>query len=235
MVPPLALTDSTNITIEKASLATSELGTDVYDLGPAGQTFTRDVELCFSGVTDTEPSGKCLGYKDKNNAWKCEDECVTKKGDGKLCGHTSHFTNFAILLQGGSQDECSSSYFGAEGGTLSSPDKLASVTVEKGGLYGEEGARIRVVRSSSLKQPGSGVYDFLPNGLSFQKAATVCLTLAEGVKSDTACLGYYDEQNKKWVCEDTCLKSKESKLCGKTDHFTNFAILLTGGNGTKCK
>merc|ERR1712080_524851 len=38
----------------------------------------------------------------------------------------------------------------------------------------------------------------------------------------------------RWRCEDSCLtQDKEGLLCGKTDHFTSFAVLL-GGNGGDC-
>lgn len=45
-------------------------------------------------------------------------------------------------------------------------------------------------------------------------------------------MGYLDENNE-WVCEDECISSDNTgKYCGTTDHFTSFAILLDGGNGT---
>ena len=46
------------------------------------------------------------------------------------------------------------------------------------------------------------------------------------------CLAYLDP-DERWECEDKCLKRKGKKLCGKTDHLTNFAILLLG-NGDGC-
>ena len=45
------------------------------------------------------------------------------------------------------------------------------------------------------------------------------------------CLGFLDESSKPpiWKCEDNNLKKKsDGLLCGKTNHFTNFAILLAG-------
>lgn len=44
-------------------------------------------------------------------------------------------------------------------------------------------------------------------------------------------MGYLNENNE-WVCEDKCISSDNGKYCGTTDHFTSFAILLDGGNGT---
>jgi hypothetical protein len=54
-------------------------------------------------------------------------------------------------------------------------------------------------------------------------------------KSDTnyiPCLSFLNDFNK-WECIDDNLKSDNNLLCGKTNHFTNFAILLNG-NTEKC-
>lgn len=58
---------------------------------------------------------------------------------------------------------------------------------------------------------------------------------SEGVPDkDKACLGFFDEAADKWRCEDECLKKRSNEVCGKTDHFTNFAILLTGSAASGC-
>jgi hypothetical protein len=50
-------------------------------------------------------------------------------------------------------------------------------------------------------------------------------------KNKRQCLSYYDEKKAKWKCEDKCLtKTKDGSLCGKTDHLTNFALLLLGSS-----
>jgi hypothetical protein len=51
-------------------------------------------------------------------------------------------------------------------------------------------------------------------------------------KSKAPCLSYYDEGNSKWRCEDECLSNpgNHSLLCGRTDHLTNFALLLSGSS-----
>jgi hypothetical protein len=47
-------------------------------------------------------------------------------------------------------------------------------------------------------------------------------------------LGFYNNENE-WKCVDECLEVSEGQLCGETDHFTSFAILLGGnGNNDKC-
>ena len=44
-------------------------------------------------------------------------------------------------------------------------------------------------------------------------------------------MGFLDAKDK-WRCQDPCLsKNQNGQLCGITDHFTNFALLLSGANG----
>ena len=67
-------------------------------------------------------------------------------------------------------------------------------------------------------------------------SALICLTLNERDDNiDDLCLGYYDEDQDEWICEDSCLQETSNQgrieACGETDHFTNFAILLVGGGG----
>ena len=50
--------------------------------------------------------------------------------------------------------------------------------------------------------------------------------------SDGACLSFLNENNE-WECEDECLEKDvnengDSTLCGFTEHFTTFSILLNG-------
>jgi hypothetical protein len=81
----------------------------------------------------------------------------------------------------------------------------------------------------------------LPKG---SMKAQICLEYTNqqnGESDKDLCLGYFDEQKKEWICEDSCLKRNKTSnakdsLCGNTDHFTSFAILLVGGSvkGSKC-
>ena len=44
-------------------------------------------------------------------------------------------------------------------------------------------------------------------------------------------MGYFDVQTNSWICQDKCLKpSSNYYVCGSTNHFTNFGILLEGSN-----
>ena len=41
-----------------------------------------------------------------------------------------------------------------------------------------------------------------------------------------------DEQDNTWKCVDECLDEQNGLVCGTTDHFTSFAVLLGSGGGT---
>ena len=44
-------------------------------------------------------------------------------------------------------------------------------------------------------------------------------------------MGYFDVQTNSWVCQDKCLKpSSNHFVCGSTNHFTNFGVLLEGSS-----
>ena len=70
--------------------------------------------------------------------------------------------------------------------------------------------------------------------------AQICLSLQskQAIKPEDLCLGYVDESVRPlvWKCEDYCLSSANADvLCGKSDHFTSFAILLMGTQEKKNK
>ncbi len=80
----------------------------------------------------------------------------------------------------------------------------------------------------------------LPDG-SFN--AEICLEVerTDGESKDDLCLGFFNEEKRRWECQDSCLERNNTArgrevLCGKTDHFTSFAILLAGGSveGSGC-
>lgn len=45
-------------------------------------------------------------------------------------------------------------------------------------------------------------------------------------------MGFYNSKGN-WECVDECVYSKNGQICGDTDHFTSFAILL-GANTDTC-
>ena len=68
-----------------------------------------------------------------------------------------------------------------------------------------------------------------------QEPVKICLLADRQQAGEDACLGFLDERGSgQWKCQDRCLQEKNNLLCGDTDHFTNFALLLTGGGGGGC-
>ena len=44
-------------------------------------------------------------------------------------------------------------------------------------------------------------------------------------------MGFLNEVNGEWECEDECTEEKNGMVCGEVPHFTSFAVLLSGGHG----
>lgn len=240
-VPPGALPEDDTFTITPLSPPTGDVvvASSAYDIsGNEVTQLDEPVTICLrsSGTTGDDT---CLGYLDASSdppSWRCEDECLEKKGD-LLCGETSHFTNFAILLSGsgsgsgkcGGDDNYLLSR--REGGVVRSADGVAFVSVPPGALPSDTTFTITPGKPPKADVARlTDVYTFGPDGLKFAEPARVCLG---GAPSDSkaGCLGFIDEtvEPPKWVCSDPCLKRVDGTICGKADHFTSFAILLEGG------
>lgn len=109
-VPPGALEVDTSFQITPGTAPKNDKArlTEVYSFEPNGVKFSEPAWVCLGGAPVDSKAG-CLGYIDETvdpPKWVCEDPCV-KRVDGTVCGQTSHFTSFAILLDGGLSDlEC---------------------------------------------------------------------------------------------------------------------------------
>lgn len=70
-------------------------------------------------------------------------------------------------------------------------------------------------------------------GNKVQPNGSVEICIPPSSESDEEkCLGFYNEFKSKWECESCIHEEENGFLCGKTDHFTQFAILLDlGGSG----
>lgn len=242
-VPPGALASDATGTLTPLDTPTGDVafGSQVVEItlyDDSGNEITsldHEVTICLksNGVGgDTS----CLGYLDTSSAkptWRCEDPCLAPRKD-LLCGNTSHFTNFAILLTGGGGGKCDNdeNYLTRrEGGVARSEDGAAFVSVLPGAL--EADTQFTIVPGAPPKADVariSDIYTFGPAGLKFGETARVCLD-ATTPDTKAGCLGFIDEtvDPPKWVCQDPCLKRVDNTICGETDHFTSFAILLNGG------
>ena len=139
--------------------------------------FDGEAEICVE-VSNTQEltNESCLGFFDLSlnpPKWICEDPCITIDYDtGEVCGVTTHFTSFAVLLAGGGRTgtQCESSYelyiFDEAWQDLilllctsgfivcvvfSFGCFLAFSPFGKRIMYGEEGSRIKKVRSARSK------------------------------------------------------------------------------------
>lgn len=66
----------------------------------------------------------------------------------------------------------------------------------------------------------------------FDDPIEICFETEE--EEGDVCLGFFNDEGR-WECEDYCLKSSDGRLCGESDHLTNFALLLsTADSGEKC-
>ena len=116
---PRDLTRSPNSTLiitftdgnqNSSNLALGEVVLDITLLNSEGQEITdldSPLTVCFPRPNNTGHKDLCLGfYSEVKGRWKCEDLCLTKKGN-ELCGQTDHLTNFALLLMGNlKEDPC---------------------------------------------------------------------------------------------------------------------------------
>ena len=72
------------------------------------------------------------------------------------------------------------------------------------------------------------------NGVSLQPQGDIEICIdSNGVDSDNPCLGFFNELNNEWECEDTCLEEDNKGLyCGITSHLSRFTLLLDPGGTT---
>ena len=88
-------------TIVEIILQDSE-GSDIRQLQEP-MTICLDSETSLPGAKREDV---CLSYYDEDTSqWVCQDECLSQE-DGLLCGKTPHLTNFALLLNPASGNNC---------------------------------------------------------------------------------------------------------------------------------
>lgn len=241
-VPPGGVVKDTQIKIREVArpiVDTPHRASGVYDFSPDGLTFGTDATLCMAAKVP-EGHRTCLGFIDENTVppvWRCQDECLTQVSPSFWCGKTDHFTNFAVLLRGnkatGSCDAPGEALVSAvTGGTVVSADQKALISVPPGALRADTTIRIAPVKTPpESSQILSDVYDFGPDGLTFRTPATICIE-SDSAIAPGACLGYFDDKKRTWVCESRLEDRRNNEYCGQTDHFTLFAILLSGKAGS---
>jgi len=89
-------------------------------------------QVCFSIKPGTSYHSACLGYIDSSGRWQCEDKCPSMSNSTQICGSTSHFTNFAVLLSGGGGRQCNSYITGSWRGDLGLAASVAGFVIVVG-------------------------------------------------------------------------------------------------------
>jgi hypothetical protein len=163
--PDVSVTD-----VDPSKFPEENFGSPVVDVSFSDYSLTDilqfSVEICFPGVEYQTDS--CLSFLDESKnppQWKCEDECLETRNN-LLCGSTTHFTVFAILLGSVSSGGCSSNVYvtGSFNGDLALCLAVAGFVVilaclviafsqfkyGKLIMFGAEHERIRELREKSL-------------------------------------------------------------------------------------
>lgn len=123
-------------------------------------------------------------------------------------------------------------------GDLDGAQVLAAEGLEVRSLDGSETSKSSLVVRQTPLRPGA--LGLASSGPAYDVKGTIgdgarielCLkaSIPEASKGD-ACLAYFDEERAEWECVDECLQQNDGLICGNTDHFTSFAILLSGNGG----
>lgn len=76
------------------------------------------------------------------------------------------------------------------------------------------------------------IFDIFSNSITnFEEDIEICFTQSNLDNTDDICLGFFNEETRKWECQDKCLDKEGDSYCGKTDHLTSFSLLLNGFGG----
>ncbi|MGV3624164.1 MAG: hypothetical protein ACO1OB_25325 [Archangium sp.] len=219
----------------------------VFEFGPAGTQFVSDVSVSFD-VTPAQAGDVQLVYW-TNAAGEFEPLPSWWSSTGRVYARAKHFSRAFV----GKPATVPSSLTCSERMCLPSSAKETLVLAADGGVGGGAGFQLRV---STDYQPGSPrklevretparpedlggasagvVLDFKISPFITREVAEVCVAVAPGTDAGAACLAYFEEGRGRWVCEDECLAAgSDGKVCGKTSHFTNFAILLDGASQSR--
>jgi hypothetical protein len=67
----------------------------------------NSIQVCLE--VESTDENLCLSYLDTSVSppeWKCQDACLSRQNSTYVCGQTGHFTSFAVLLSGNSDNGC---------------------------------------------------------------------------------------------------------------------------------
>jgi len=124
--------------------------------------------------------------------------------------------------------------------TAKSPDAKAAVTIQSGTVgHSQQGTPLSEITVMEKQNPPSPpedaefiglVYDFGPEGASFDQAVTIRLIydhaqLPEGVSEKNLIIAVWDDQLQEWVQLDTTVDSLNNVLTAEVTHFTPYTII----------
>jgi hypothetical protein len=251
VLPENAITDS-SVTL-RVSMSDEDPGvgdvtrvTHLYEFGPAGTTFETDVFVSFDVPGLAEGDIPLVYWTNDEGAF---EEQGTWWSEGRVHTLTRHLSRafvgttrlprLSMLCRSQptvGRGVCLKSAPVATNGEASFVETRGLVATLAEGTTGTLTVRETPLHPGALGLPSLlTIYDVDGNEISaLDNNVEICFrgTLTEGQLNDTACLGYYDESRGAWGCQDECLEQRGDMVCGKTDHFTSFAILLTGREGS---
>ena len=157
---------------------TNGVASSIFDITILNGDLKGKAKICLDvdeDLKDVERNG-CLGFLDDDGNWDCEDPCVTAE-DGRICGETSHFSTFAILLgaaggdggQCGGKDDNNNLIFSKQGYDIALGASVMAFVVLVGLIiiiivivfpparrfvYGKEGWRVHELRTRTQQRSG---------------------------------------------------------------------------------
>lgn len=250
-VPEDAITDGTmtlevSVSDETPSIEGVTRVSSVYEFGPEGTTFETDVFVSFDVPDLAEGAIPLVYWTNEEGAF---EEQATWWSEGRVHTLTRHLSRafvgtttmprLSMLCRSQptvGRGVCLKSAPLATNGEASFVEVRGMVATLPEGVTGTLTVRETPLRPGAMGMPSlPTVYDVDGNEISLlDNSVAICLqgTLTDDELNDTACLGYYDEERGMWQCEDECLEQRGGLVCGNTDHFTTFAVLLTGREGS---
>lgn len=251
-----ALAAATDVTVglstQTPRLADVTPLTPVFEFGPSGTQFATDVSVAFD-VTPAQSGEVQLVYW-TNAAGEFEPLPTWWSATGRVFARASHFSRAFV----GRPVRAPASLTCGERMCLATAARDTLVVAADGGVASGSNFALRMsadfqpgtprkvevretpVRPSDLGGASAGVVlDFKVSPFVTREQVELCFAVPQATDAGSACLAFFDEGRGRWVCEDECLSVRaagaggDRQVCGKTNHFTSFAVLLGGASSQR--
>lgn len=260
-LPEGALTSAVALRVERTSEQPTLTGvtplTPVFSFGPEGTQFADGVSVTFALATPAASGEVPVVY------WSQPDGTWSPlptwwDTDGRVHAVTTHFSKAFVGLAATAPNTllccrdvpCT----GGRGVCLLREPAASGKLFRDGETWVAGGVQVRLTTTATPNTPrgleqratpvrpldeglrsAGTVVDLSVLPFAAGEVAQVCAEVKSGTPIEGTCLGYFDETQARWKCEDPCLKASSADggsrdlLCGDTSHFTSFAVLLSGG------